>query len=165
MSPDEFLQGEDFEVTSADEFLSGEDFSIDNEESDYAPIPKKKGFYKSYSDALRGLGTGLVKGAASTLGTVPRNITKVVTNATDISIRKKLTDQAERINEINDRLIDQMRQTTDPLKKEKIKKLIQGNIDTLNMLNTTGADISAEIEGFASGFEEGALELVSPDNT
>jgi len=33
------------------------------------------------------------------------------------------------------------------------------------MLRTTGADISAEIEGFASGFEEGALELVSPDNT
>lgn len=110
---------------------------------DVAPTeaPKKSLFGRIAKGAGNFL-LGAAKGAGDTLLSVPRNVSKVVESASQISQRNKMNKLRDQITQQNNTLLETMKSfpVGDP-RREKYKGLIQQNLDQLNQINADEQDI------------------------
>lgn len=136
------------------------------------PAPQNKSFFKDNwlgksMSAVGNFGVGAVKGAADTVLSVPRNVEKVVSTATKLSIEKQNNKIRESINQQNDELLKIYKSLPagDP-RKEKYKKLIQQNLDQFTALNDSEKETLAQVDRDASwipGDKEGKAEAFVDD--
>lgn len=131
------------------------------------PAPEKKSFFSKAAGAVGNFGIGLVKGAADTVLSVPRNVEKVVSTATKLSIENQNNKIREQINAQNEELLKIYKSLPagDP-RKEKYKKLIQQNLDQFTALNDDERATIAQVDRDASwvpGDKEGKAEAFVDD--
>lgn len=110
---------------------------------DIAPTeaPKKSLFGRIAKGAGNFL-LGAAKGAGDTLLSVPRNVSKVVESASQISQQSKMNKLRDQITQQNNTLLETMKSfpVGDP-RREKYKGLIQQNLDQLNQINADEQDV------------------------
>ena len=118
--------------------------------------PQKKSFFKDtfVGKTLKGAGNvavGFAKGAADTLLSVPRNVEKVVVEGSKLSVEKQNNKIREQLVEQNNRLLTQFKSMAkDDPRREKYKKLMQGNIDAMLALNESEDEVINQIDTDAS---------------
>lgn len=110
---------------------------------------------------------GAAKGAGDTILSVPRNVSKVVENATQIGQKNKLNKLRDQITQQNNTLLETMKSfpVGDP-RREKYKGLIQQNLDQLTQINADEQDIMDSVSKDASyipGDKNGAARATVDD--
>lgn len=132
----------------------------------------KKNFFKDTlgGKILKGAGDvalGFGKGAADTLLSVPRNVQKVVQEASKLSVEKQNNKIRESINAQNDELLRVMRALpADDPRREKYKELIRQNIEQFSKLGESEDEVIQQIDRDASwipGDKEGQFKTAVND--
>ena len=118
--------------------------------------PQKKSFFKDTlgGKILKGAGNvavGFAKGAADTLLSVPRNVEKVVVEGSKLRIEKQNNKQREQLVAQNNKMLELFKSLPkDDPRREKYKKIMQGNIDAMLALNDAEDEVIKQIDTDAS---------------
>lgn len=184
MKPEDFLGGGDFTNVSADEFTKG-GFSVVTPETDAPAAPEAqpqsfmgglgsaiKNMYGSYADASRsvvgslaGVGEGALKGAASTVATVPTAIGNVISSATQASNDKQFQLTRDQLSKKNDELLAKMHALpSGSPERQRVADEIKINMKTYSDLSTSEAGVTADVSNVADSFGK-KPDFVKPQGT